>query len=208
MPYTSQYPNQFNAVMSFLNLAVNGDPSQEDIALYQWIDTLITTCYDEAESYCGQPLRSGLVSYVFNAEKGQVGIEANHRIKFIPYNVNTSLVLLQWRANEFETFQNVVASDYAWNAESFGNYIAYRGQSRGQYKVQLQTGFLDNQMPPTILQGVAEMVALIYRLSPIGGNWFGLNSVASGGAGQTVNASLKEDIGWQKYFGLYVIPTV
>jgi hypothetical protein len=208
MPYTSQYPKQFNAVMSFLNLSTNGDPSEEDVALYQWLDSLIDTCYEEAESYCGQPLRSGAVNYVFNADKGQVGIEVNHRTKFIPYNANTSLVSVQWRPNEFTPYQNVAATEYAWNAESFGNYLAYRGQSTGQYRLQLNNGFTDATMPKTIMQGISEMVALIYRLSPVGGNWFGLNSIASGGAGQTVNASLKTDIGWQKYFGIYHIPTV
>lgn len=208
MPFTSSYPRQFNAVMSFLNLAINGDPTEEDLSLYGWIDDIIEVCYEEAESYCGQPLRSSSISYSFNAEKGITSYEFNHRTKFIPYNVNTALSSLQWRENEFDTFSNVNNSLYIWKTESYGNYIVYRDKPRGEFKANLSTGFSDNNMPYTILQGVSEMVALIYRTSPIGGNWFGLNSVASGGAGQTVNASLKEDIGWRKYFGLYLIPTV
>ena len=63
-------------------------------------------------------------------------------------------------------------------------------------------------MPYQILQGIAEMSALIYKQSPEGGNWFGLAYISSGGAGQTVSNSLKEKIDWQKNFNKYVIPTV
>jgi hypothetical protein len=206
--FTSQFPRQFNAVLSFLNLAVNGDPSEEDIALYEWLDNIIETCYAEAESYCGQPLRSNSVIFYFQAEKGIENYANGNRTKFIPYNVNTSLSGVQWRDNDFDTFQNVNASLYLWKAENYGNYLIYREKNKGEFKITLSSGYSDANMPYTILQGISEMVSLVYRSSPIGGNWFGLNSVASGGAGQTVNASLKEDIGWKKYFGLYVIPTV
>lgn len=208
MPFTSSYPRQFTAVMSFLNLAINGDPSEEDLSLYEWLDDIIGVCYEEAESYIGQPLRSNSISYLFNAEKGIVSNEFSHRIKFIPYNANTTLTNLQWRENDFDTFANVQNTLFIWKPESFGNYIVYREKYKGEFKAILSTGFTDANMPYTILQGIAEMVSLIYRLSPIGGNWFGLNSVSSGGAGQTVNASLKEDIGWRRYFNLYLIPTV
>lgn len=208
MPYASQYPRQFNAVMSFLNLAINGDPTEEDLSLYGWLDDIIEVCYEEAESYCGQPLRSTSSTYLFRAEKGIVSNELNHRTKFIPYSANTSLTSLQWRENDFDNFSNVSNTLYIWKPESYGNYIVYRDKQKGEFRANLTTGFTDANMPYTILQGVAEMVALIYRISPVGGNWFGLNSVSSGGAGQTVNASLKEDIGWRRYFNLYYIPTV
>lgn len=72
----------------------------------------------------------------------------------------------------------------------------------------MTTGYTDATMPNTVLQGIAEMVALLFKQSPHGGNWFGLNSVSSGGAGQTVSQSLKMDIGWQRYFAAYYIPPV
>jgi len=208
MPYTSANPRAFTALMTFLNLEVNGDPTSEDTALYTWFDDLITTCYAEAEGYCGQPLRSGTIYYQFYASKAQRGLEANHSWKYIPYNANTALTALQWRENEFGTYANFDAANYAWNAEPYANYIVFREKTNGQFKATLSTGYSDATMPYTILQGIAEMVALAYKQSPQGGNWFGLNSVATGGAGQTVSQSLKTDIGWHKYFAQFVIPTV
>jgi hypothetical protein len=63
-------------------------------------------------------------------------------------------------------------------------------------------------MPYAILQGITEMVALTYKQSPDGGNWFGLSSVNSGGNGATVSQALKENIEWQKNFRKFVIPAV
>lgn len=208
MAYTSAYPRAFSALMTFLNLEVNGDPASEDTALYTWFDNLIDTCYAEAESYCGQPLRSGTIYYQFYASKAQKGLEANHSWKFIPYNAGTTLTALQWRDNEFGTYANYAAADYVWSAEPYANYITFRNKTSGQFKATLSTGFSDANMPYSILQGIAEMVALCYKQSPQGGNWFGLASVSTAGAGQNVSNSLKTDIGWHKYFGAYVIPTV
>ena len=113
MPYTSANPRAFAALMTFLNLEVNGDPSTEDTALYTWFDELIKISYDEAEGYCGQPLRTGTVYYQFYASKAQRGLEANHSWKLIPYNAGTTLTTLQWRTNEFGTYANYDASNFA-----------------------------------------------------------------------------------------------
>ena len=208
MPYTSANPRAFAALMTFLNLEVNGDPTTEDTALYTWFDELIKISYDEAEAYCGQPLRTGTVYYQFYASKAQRGLEANHSWKFIPYNAGTTLTALQWRENEFGTYANYDAGNFAWNAEPYANYIIFRDKTNGQFKATLSTGYTDANMPYTILQGIAEMSALCYKQSPQGGNWFGLNSVSTGGAGQNVSNSLKTDINWHKYFAQFVIPTV
>jgi hypothetical protein len=208
MPYTSAYPKQFIAFMKFLNMETTGDPTAEETALYTWFDDVFTTCYVEAESYCGQPLRTGTVYYQFYASKCQQGLEANHSWKFVPYNANTTLTVLQWRENEFATYANYSATNYNYNQEPYANYIVFRDKSTGQFKATLSTGWTDTNMPYQILQGIAEMAGLIYKQSPNGGNWFGLGSISSGGAGQTVSNSLKEKIDWQKYFAKYVIPTV
>jgi hypothetical protein len=115
---------------------------------------------------------------------------------------------LQWRENEFATYANYSATNYNYNQEPYANYIVFRDKSTGQFKATLSTGWTDTNMPYQILQGIAEMAGLIYKQSPNGGNWFGLGSISSGGAGQTVSNSLKEKIDWQKYFSKYVIPTV
>ena len=208
MPYTSATPRQFSAVMNFLNIEINGDPSSEDNALYSWIDTVIDTCYVEAESYCGQPLRSGTVTYQFYAHKATRAEDSNIFWKYVPYAANTALTNLEYRDNEFDTYTNYDNTKYTWSVEPHLNFIVFRDAEQGQFRATLTTGFTDNAMPNTILQGISEMVALLYRQSPQGGNWFGLNSVASGGAGQNVSQSLKIDIGWQKYFSLYFIPAV
>lgn len=208
MPYTSAYPRQFSALMTFLNLEVNGDPSTEDTALYTWFDNLIDTCYEEAEGYCGQPLRAGSVEYQFYASKVQKGLAEACSWKLIPYNANTTLTALQWRDTEFGTYANFSASNYSWTAEPYANYIVFRDKTSGQFKASLSTGYSDAQMPYTVLQGIAEMVALVYKQSPQGGNWFGLSSVSTGGAGQNVSNSLKTDIDWHRYFSKFIIPTV
>ena len=208
MPYTSAYPKQFTAFMKFLNMETSGDPTAEEIALYSWFDDVFTTCYVEAESYCGQPLRTSTIQYQFLASKGQQGLDASHWWKFVPYNANTTLTALQWRENEFATYANYSGSDYVYSQEPYANYIVFRNTTTGQFKATLSTGWTDTNMPYQILQGIAEMAALIYKQSPQGGNWFGLSSISSGGAGQNVSNSLKEKIDWQKYFAKYVIPTV
>jgi hypothetical protein len=208
MPYVSAYPRQFNSILNFLNLEVSGDPSVEDTALYSWIDAMIDVCYEEAEGYCGQPLRSTSVNYTFNASKARQAEDSNIYWKFVPYFANTSLTSLQYRENEFDTYAAFDVSNYTWSTEPAMHFIVYKNISKGQFRATLQTGYTDAQMPNTVLHGIAEMVALLFRQSPHGGNWFGLNSIVSGGAGQTVSQSLKTDIGWHKYFALHYIPTV
>lgn len=208
MPYTSATPRQFMAVMNFLNIEINGDPSSEDVALYSWIDTIIDTCYVEAESYCGQPLRSTSVQYQFYASKATRAEDSSIYWKYVPYSANTSLTNLEYRNNEFDTYVNFDTTKYTWSIEPNLNYIVFRDVERGQFRATMATGFTDSIMPNTILQGISEMVALLYKQSPQGGNWFGLNSIVSGGAGQNVSQALKTDIQWQKYFMLYYIPAV
>lgn len=97
MPYVSTYPKQFASVMNFLNIEINGDPSAEETALYQWIDSAIEVCYDEAEAFCGQPLRSSSVQYMFYANKARRAEATDIYWKFIPYNAATTLTTLEHR---------------------------------------------------------------------------------------------------------------
>lgn len=208
MPYVSQYPRQFTAFTKFLNLEVNGDPSTEETALYSWFDDLFTTCYLEAEQFCGQPLKQVSKTYQFYANAGRHGLESNHVWKYIPYYANTSVTALEWRENEFGTYAAFPVTDYAFQTEDFACYLIFRNKTNGQFRATLQTGYTDNTMPYAILQGIAEMAALIYKQSPDGGNWFGLSSVNSGGQGVTVSQALKENIEWQRHFRKFVIPAV
>lgn len=208
MSFISNNPRQFEAVTTFLNLEVNGDPSVEDLLLYEWLDNLIDVCYGEAENYCGQPLRTTSVIYRYDSSKMVQRYGSDIYLKFIPYNVTTSLTGLKYRKDEFDTLITLSNTDYKWIQDTYGSFIAVKNNLPGIYEATLVSGFTDALMPYTILQGISEMVGIIYKQSPQGGNWFGLSSVASGGAGQTVNASLKTDIGWQKYFALYLMPTV
>lgn len=208
MPYISTYPKQFASVMSFLNIEINGDPSAEEIALYSWIDSSIEVAYDEAESYCGQPLRSTSVQYMFNAKKALQAESTDIRWKFIPYYANTSLTNFEHRDNEFDSYSSVDAQKYSWSTEPSKHFIVFRGYDAGQFRVTLSTGYSDANMPKTILQGITEIVSLLYKQSAMGGNWFGLNSIVTGGAGQNVSQSLKTEIDWQKFFGIYYIPPV
>ena len=208
MPYVSQYPRQFTAFTKFLNLEVNGDPSAEETALYTWFDDLFTTCYSEAEQFCGQPLKQVSKTYQFYANAGRHGLESNHVWKYIPYYANTSVTALEWRENEFGTYAPFPVTDYAFQTEDFACYLIFRNKTNGQFRATLQTGYTDNTMPYAILQGIAEMAALIYKQSPDGGNWFGLSSVNSGGQGVTVSQALKENIEWQRHFRKFVIPAV
>ena len=208
MAYTSSYPRQFDAFSKFLNIEINGDPSVEETALYSWFDNLFADCYTIAEQFCGQPLRQVNKTYQFYANAGRHGLENNHVWKYIPYYANTSLTALEWRENEFGTYTNYSATDYAFQTEDFACYIIFRNKSNGQFKATLQTGYTDNTMPFAILQGITEMASLIYKQSADGGNWFGLSSVNSGGNGATVSQALKENLDWQKHFRKYVMPAV
>lgn len=208
MPYTSNYPRQFNSILSFLNIEISGDPTVEDTALYSWIDSMIDVCYDEAESYCGQPLRSTSRYFTFYASSARQAEDSDIYWKYVPYFADTSLTAFEHRDNEFDTYSAYSASNYTFSSEPSMHFIVFKGTNLGQFKATLATGYTDATMPNAILQGITEMVVLLYKQSPQGGNWFGLNSVSSGGAGQTVNQSLKLDIGWQKYFAAYYIPAV
>lgn len=208
MPYVSQYPRQFTAFTKFLNLEVNGDPSTEETALYSWFDDLFSTCYLEAEQFSGQPLKQVNKTYQFYANASRHGLESNHAWKYIPYYANTTVTGLEWRDNEFGTYAAFPVVDYAFQTEDFACYLIFRNKTNGQFRAALQTGYTDNTMPYAILQGIAEMAALIYKQSPDGGNWFGLSSVNSGGQGVTVSQALKENIEWQRHFRKFVIPAV
>lgn len=208
MAYTSVYPRQFAAFTKFLNLEVNGDPSTEDTALYEWFDDLFKNCYDIAEQFCGQPLRQVSKTYQFYANAGRHGLESNHVWKYIPYYANTTLTALEWRDNEFASYAAFSNTDYAFQTEDFACYIIFRNKSNGQFRASITTGYTDATMPYAVLQGISEMAALVYKQSPDGGNWFGLSSVNSGGQGVTVSQALKENIDWQKNFRKYVIPAV
>jgi len=208
MAYISAYPRQFKTFANFLNIEINGEPTVEDTALYEYFDTLFDVCYDEAEGYCSQPLRASNINYQFYGSKLQRTLNKYTCWKFIPYSANTQLSSLSWRENEFNTYSALNNTDYIFSNEPYGNYIILKNSYDGQFKAVLTTGFTDINMPNTVLQGIAEMAALIYKQSPNGGNWFGLSSINTGGTGQTISNSLKTDISWQKYFIKYVIPTV
>jgi hypothetical protein len=208
MAFISAYPRQFKTFINFLNIEINGEPTVEDTALYEYFDTLFDVCYEEAEGYCGQPLRALSVNYQFYGSKLQKTLNKYTSWKFIPYSANTQLSSLSWRENEFATYSALSANNYIFSNEPYGNYIILKNNYDGQFKAVLTTGYTDANMPNTVLQGIAEMAALIYKQSAQGGNWFGLSSISTGGAGQSVNNSLKLDITWQKYFNKYIIPTV
>ena len=208
MPYTSAYPRQFNSFVNFFNLQINGDLSVEDSALYTWFDTIFEMCYDEAESYCGQPLRAVAVDYQFYGSKTQRTMNQYTNWKFIPYYANTQITALLWRENEFKNYSSLAQNDYIFSVEPYGNYLILKNIYSGQFKASLTTGFTDANMPNSILQGITEMAGLIYKQSPQGGNWFGLSSISTGGSGQNVVNSLKTYILWHKYFQKYIIPTV
>ena len=208
MSYTSTRPRQFQFILSFLNIELSGDPTTEEIALYSWLEDIAEICYEEAEGYCGQPLRSSSLTYEFDVLKSQKTLEDQYHWKFIPYFAGTTLTTVEKRDNLFDNYQVMSQNDFRWSTERYGNYLVFRNLDKGQIRTTLSTGFSDTTMPKTILQGIAEMTSIIYKQSPQGGNWFGLNSVSTGGAGQNVSSSLKTDIQWKRYFGTYVIPTV
>lgn len=208
MSYSTAYPRLQSLFFQFNNLELSGDQSQEDAVLYEYFDEIFDICYAEAESYCGQPLRSSAVNYVFSHSQSRHGLTNDHRWKYMPYAANTALTGLQWRVDEFGTYANVSANNYAFNTDNGLNFVIFRNINSGIFRVSLSTGFSDATMPNIILQGIAEMASWIYKNSSQGGNWFGLNSVATGGAGQSINASISSDIKWQKQFEKFRIAVV
>jgi len=44
MAYISAYPRQFKTFANFLNIEINGEPTVEDTALYEYFDTFGATC--------------------------------------------------------------------------------------------------------------------------------------------------------------------
>ncbi|MFM8759086.1 MAG: hypothetical protein ACKODS_06010 [Methylophilaceae bacterium] len=208
MSFTTAYPRVQSALFKFLNMEMSGDQTAEDAALYSWLDQVFEVCFAEAGSYCGQPLQASSVNYVFSYSEARKGLENNHRWKYIPFNANTSLTGLQWRENEFSSFAAVNVQKYLFTTDNGINYLVFRDITEGQFKATLSTGWSDANLPTAVIQGIVEMTAWIYKNSATGGNWFGLTSISTGGAGQNVNSSLLTKLEWQKYFSKYRIPAV
>lgn len=208
MSYSTAYPRLQQSFFQFNNLELAGDQTAEDAALYAFFDEIFDVCFAEAESYCGQPLRTSVVNYVFSHTQARQGLESVHRWKYIPFTANTALTGLQWRENEFGTYANVQNQNYAFSTDNGLNFVIYRNINSGQFRATLSTGWSDATMPLTIIQGITEMASWIYKQSASGGNWFGLSSVATGGAGQNVNASILQKLEWEKFFVKYRIAVV
>ena len=208
MSFITAYPLIQSAFFKYLNMELSGDQSAEDAELYAWLDDMIDVCFAEAESYCGQPLRTSVVNYQFTHSQARHGLESDHRWKYIPYSANTALTGFQWRENEFAAWSNVSAGNYAFTTDNGMNFVIYRNINNGQFKATISTGFTDANSPKTIIQGIVEMLVWIYKHSANGGNWFGLTSVATSGAGQNVSQSLVTNLDWQKYFAKYRIAVV
>lgn len=208
MSFTTAYPRVQAAFFKYLNIEKSGDQTFEDAELYSWIDEIFDVCFVEAECYCGQPLKASSNTYVFTHLQARHGLENNHRWKYIPFTANTSLTALQWKEDEFSTYANVNANQYTFTNDNGVNYIVYRDISSGIFKATLSTGWNDASMPLTVIQGIVEMAAWIYKHSANGGNWFGLASVSTGGAGQNVNASILTQLDWHKYFAKYKLAVV
>ena len=208
MSYSTAYPRLQASFFQYNNLELSGDQSSEDAVLYEWFDDVFDICYAEAESYCGQPLRASSVNYVFTHSQARHGLESEHRWKYIPYTANTALTALQWKADEFATYANVNAQNYAFSTDNGLNFVIYRNINSGMFRATLSTGYSDSTMPNNVLQGITEMASWIYKNSATGCNWFGLNSVATGGAGQSINASISTDIKWQRHFEKFRIAAV
>ena len=208
MSYSTAYPRLQQSFFQFNNLELAGDQTAEDAALYSYFDELFDVCFVEAESYCSQPLRTSVVNYVFSHSQARHGLESSHRWKYIPLTANTALTGLQWRENEFGNYANVQNQNYAFSTDNGLNFVIYRNINSGQFRATLSTGWSDATMPNTVIQGIVEMASWIYKNSASGGNWFGLSSVATGGAGQNVNASILQKLDWEKYFVKYRIAVV
>jgi hypothetical protein len=52
------------------------------------------------------------------------------------------------------------------------------------------------------------MAVYLYKTTANGGNWFGLSSISTAGAGQNVNSNLLADVNWKKYFSKFKITVV
>jgi hypothetical protein len=208
MSYTTAYPRIQQAFFQFNNLELAGDQSAEDAVLYEWFDDLFDICFDAAEGYCSQPLRASVINYVFTYSQARHGLESEHRWKYIPFNANTSVTAFQWRADEFGNYANVSAGNYTTSVDNGLNFVIFRNINSGQFRATLSTGWSDANLPNTVIQGIVEMASWIYKQSANGGNWFGLGSVSTGGAGQNVNASILQDLKWQRFFDKYRIAVV
>lgn len=208
MSFNTAYPKVQKAFFQYMNMELAGDQTAEDAVLYEWIDELIDECFAEAESYCGQPLRTSVSTYTFTHLQARHGLKSEHRWKYIPMNANTSLNGLQWREDEFSTYANLPVQNYQFSTDNGHNFIIYRNVNSGQFRATLSTGFTDEFMPYSIVQGIVEMVAWKYKHSSNGGNWFGLSSISTGGAGAQTSSAIVSEIDWKKYFAKYQIATV
>ena len=208
MSYSTAYPRLQSLFFQFNNLELSGDQSYEDAVLYEYFDDIFDICFVEAESYCGQPLRSSVVNYVYTHSQARHGLESEHRWKYLPYAANTALTALQWKTDEFGNYANVSANNYVFNSDNGMNFVIFRNINSGIFRATLSTGYSDATMPSNILQGITEMASWIYKNSAAGGNWFGLGSVSTGGAGQNLNASINTDYKWQRHFEKFRIATV
>jgi hypothetical protein len=208
MSYTTAYPRLQASFLKYCGLEYIADQSVEDAQFYSWLDDIFDVCFVEAEGYCSQPLRASVVNYTFLHEQAKKTQLNEHYWKYIPYSANTQLTSLQWRENDFAVYSTVLATNYAFSTDSGQNFVIYRNVNKGQFRAQLSTGYSDANTPNTILQGITEMAAWIYKHSVDGGNWFGLSSVSTGGAGQNVSSSILSEIKWQKYFAKYRLAVV
>jgi len=114
----------------------------------------------------------------------------------------------QWRVDEFGSYANVSAGNFTTSVDNGLNFVIFRNINSGQFRATLSTGWSDANLPNTVIQGIVEMSSWIYKQSASGGNWFGLGSVSTGGAGQNVNASILQDLKWQRFFDKYRIAVV
>jgi hypothetical protein len=189
-------------------MEISGDQTVEDAALYSWLDTVFEVCFEEAENYCGQPLIATSLNYHFTYVESREGLEKSHRWKYIPYNANTAVTGLSWRNNQFDSYAAVSNTKFVYTADNGINYLIFKEYTSGEFRLALSTGWSDANLPNTVIQGIVEMAAWIYKHSANGGNWFGLTSVSTGGAGQNVNTNLLQNLEWQKYFKKYRVAVV
>ena len=102
----------------------------------------------------------------------------------------------------------MTAGNWTTSVDNGLNFVIFKNINSGQFRATLSTGWSDANLPNTVIQGIVEMASWIYKRSATGGNWFGLGSVSTGGAGQNVNSSILQDLKWQKYFDKYRIAVV
>jgi hypothetical protein len=208
MAYNTVYPTLQKSFFAFLNLQKAGEQTAEDAALYEYIDNLFTVCFAMADEYCAQPLQSTVVTYEFGVSNARSGFESLHKWKYIPYTNNVVLNSFSWRANEFDVYTSMDANDYKFTNDDGSNYIIIRNKEQGQFKAVINVGWTEANMPLSIVQGITEMAVHIYKTTANGGNWFGLSSISTAGAGQNVNNNLLSTIDWKKYFSKYKIKVV